>query len=69
MNNRENGCIISKKFRDDGKFFLRSLIYIKKKRGPEMEPWGLPAIIGKHVYRRLTIKQYLLIFVTQKAPY
>ena len=33
----------------DGKFFLRSLIYIKKKRGPEMESWGLPAIIGKHV--------------------
>ena len=33
----------------DEKFLLRSLIYIKKKRGPKMEPCGTPAIIGNHV--------------------
>ena len=31
------------------KFLQRSLIYIKKKRDPKMEPCGTPAIIGNHV--------------------
>ena len=33
----------------DDKFLRRSLIYIKKKRGPKMEPCRTPAIIGNHV--------------------
>ena len=39
----------AKSFIIDDKFLLRSLIYIKKKRGPKMEPCGTPAIIGNHV--------------------
>ena len=33
----------------DDKFLPRSLMYIKKKRGPKMEPCETPAIIGNHV--------------------
>ena len=39
----------AKSFVIDDKFLLRSLIYIKKKRGPEMGPCRAPAIIGNHV--------------------
>ena len=33
----------------DDKFLLRSLIYIKKKRGPKIESCKTPATIGNHV--------------------
>ena len=33
----------------DGKFLLRSLVQIKKERGPKMEPWRTSTIIGNHV--------------------
>ena len=39
----------AKSFVIDDKFLLRSLIYIKKKRGPKMEPFRTSAIIGNHV--------------------
>ena len=39
----------AKSFVIDDKFLLRSLIFIKKKRGPKMEPCRTPAIIGNHV--------------------
>ena len=39
----------TKSFAIDDKFLQRSLIYIKKKRDPNMEPCGTPAIIGNHV--------------------
>ena len=39
----------AKSFVIDNKFLLRSLIYIKNKRDPKMEPCGTPTIIGNHV--------------------
>ena len=39
----------AKSFVIDNKFLLRSLIYIKNKKDPKMEPCRTPAIIGNHV--------------------
>ena len=39
----------AKNFVIDNKFLLRSLIYIKNKRDPKVEPCRTPAIIGNHV--------------------
>ena len=42
----------AKSYMIDDKILLRSLIYIKKKRSPNMELWGTLTIIGNHVEDR-----------------
>ena len=34
---------------DDSKFSGRSLMYIKKTSGPNIDPWRMPAITGAHL--------------------
>ena len=41
--------VSSKSFVIDDKFLVRSLLYIKKKRGPKIEPCGTQSIVGNHV--------------------
>ena len=57
----------AKSFVIHDKFSLRSLIYIKQKRDPKIEPYGTPAIIGNHVEDWPLSNN--LWSATQKAPY
>ena len=41
--------VSSKSFVIDDKFLVRSLLYIKKKRGPKIEPCGTQSIVDNHV--------------------
>ena len=39
----------AKSFAVEERLLLRSFIYIKKRRGPKMDPWGTPAVTGSHL--------------------
>ena len=39
----------ARNFAVEERLLLRSFIYIKKKRGPKMDPWETPAVAGSHV--------------------
>ena len=57
----------AKGFAVEEKLLLRSFIYIKKRRGPKMDPWGTLAVTGSQSRWWLAIQNYSLKSMTKKT--